>query len=103
MVILTQQSKAENECGISRALVYFHSFEGLNDAFEVQFFGASFLHLIKDTDNMKSRAVQIFKVEAWLNNAFKSKNCFSLITFHYFSEFSDFIVTSVVVPHVSCL
>ena len=33
------------------SLVYFHYFEAsLNDAIEVQFFRASFLHLIKDTD-----------------------------------------------------
>ena len=34
-------------------LVYnFHFFEALNDAFKVQFFRASFLHFIKDTDSM---------------------------------------------------
>ena len=33
-------------------LSIFHSFEALNDAFEVQFFSrATFLHLIKDTDS----------------------------------------------------
>ena len=46
----------ENEYGESGPfwpLVYFHSFEALNDAFEVQFFsGASFLHLTKDTDTI---------------------------------------------------
>ena len=35
-----------------KALVYFYSFEALDDAFEVQFFRASFLHLTKDTDSM---------------------------------------------------
>ena len=29
---------------------HFHSFEALNDAFEVLFFRASFLHLTTDTD-----------------------------------------------------
>ena len=41
----------ENEFGES-GHVYFLSFEALTDAFEVQFFRASFLHLIKDTDSM---------------------------------------------------
>ena len=37
----------------SRSLVYFLSFEALNDAFEMQFFiRASFLHLTKDTDSI---------------------------------------------------
>ena len=41
--------------------VYFLFFEALNDDYEVQgFFRASFLHLIKDTDNMSSHAAQIF-------------------------------------------
>ena len=30
----------------------FHSFEALNDAFDVQFFRASFLNLTKDTDSI---------------------------------------------------
>ena len=36
------------------SLVYFHLhvYEALNDAFEVLFFRASFLRLIKDTDSM---------------------------------------------------
>ena len=48
----------ENEYGKSGLyvnmfyLVYVNSFEALNDAFEVRFFRASFLHLIKDTDSM---------------------------------------------------
>ena len=46
----------ENEYGESGPfwqLVYFHSFEALNDAFEIQFFfRASFLHLTKDTDTI---------------------------------------------------
>ena len=45
-VILTQKSVVENEWLI-QSLVYFHFFEALNDAFEVQF-----LHLVKDTDSM---------------------------------------------------
>ena len=32
--------------------LYFHSFEALNGAFEVQFFRASFLHLTKDNDTI---------------------------------------------------
>ena len=48
---LTQQSMGENEYDKSGHL-YFHFFEALNDAFEVQFFfRASFLHLTKDTDS----------------------------------------------------
>ena len=35
-----------------RSLVYYNFFEALTDAFEVQFFGVSFLQLIKDTDSM---------------------------------------------------
>ena len=42
----------ENEHGKSGRLSFFSLFEALNDAFEVQFFRASFLHLIKDTDSM---------------------------------------------------
>ena len=34
--------------------------EALNDAFEVQFFRASFLHLTKDTDSILDHAAQIF-------------------------------------------
>ena len=34
---LTQQSIEENECGKFGHLSYFHSFEALHDAFEVQF------------------------------------------------------------------
>ena len=40
------------ESGPFWLLVYFHSFEALNDAFEVQFFRASFVHLTKDTDTI---------------------------------------------------
>ena len=41
------------ESGPFWPLVYFHSFEALNDAFEVQFFfRASFLRLTKDTDTI---------------------------------------------------
>ena len=43
------------------SFVYLHFSEALNDAFEVQFFRASFLHLIKDTDSMKGHAAQILK------------------------------------------
>ena len=45
----------ENEYGESGPfwpLVYFHSFEALNDAFEVQFFQGFILHLTKDTDTI---------------------------------------------------
>ena len=42
-----------------------------HDAFEVQFFRASFLHLIKGTDSMWAHASQIFKVKTLLNDAFK--------------------------------
>ena len=34
------------------SFVYFHSFEALNDAFEVHFFRASILHLTKDSDSI---------------------------------------------------
>ena len=37
-----------NEYGISGHLHIFRFFEALNGAFEVQFFRAAFLHLIKD-------------------------------------------------------
>ena len=50
-LILTQQSMGSNEKEI-RWLVYFHFFEALNRAFEVQFFQGFILHLIKDTDSM---------------------------------------------------
>ena len=41
------------ESGPFWPLVYFHSFEALNDAFEVQFFfRASFLRLTKDADTI---------------------------------------------------
>ena len=33
------------------SLAYFHFFEALNNAFEVQFITASFLHPITDTDS----------------------------------------------------
>ena len=36
----------------------------------MQFFRASFLHLIKDTESMQGHATQIFKVKTLLNNAF---------------------------------
>ena len=36
------------------------------------FFRASFLHVIKDTESMKGQAAQIFEVKTLLNNAFKS-------------------------------
>ena len=38
--------------------VYFHFFEAL--AFEVEFFRASFLHHITDTESMLGHAAQIF-------------------------------------------
>ena len=41
-----------NEYGESGHLSISISFEALNDAFEVQVFRASFLHLTKDTDSM---------------------------------------------------
>ena len=48
----------KNEYGESGPFVYFHSFEALNDAFEV--FRASFLRLTKDTDTIYDHAAQIF-------------------------------------------
>ena len=42
------------------ALAYFHFLKALNNAFEVQFSGYSFLHPIIDTDNMQGHAAQIF-------------------------------------------
>ena len=41
-----------NEYGESGHFFYFHSFEALNDAFEVHFFRASILHLTKDSDSI---------------------------------------------------
>ena len=40
------------ESGPFWPLVYFHSFEALNDAFEVQFVQGFILHLTKDTDTI---------------------------------------------------
>ena len=41
--------------------IYFHLFEALNDAFEVQFFqGIILTPYIYDTDSMYSHAVRIF-------------------------------------------
>ena len=43
----------ESECGKIQSLAFFflNFSEALNDAFEVVFSRASFLHLIKDTDS----------------------------------------------------
>ena len=55
-----------------RSLVNFHSFEGLNDAFEVQFFSGLHFYTLSKT-LIARRAMQLisFKVETLLNNAFK--------------------------------
>ena len=37
---------------VNLVTVYFHSFEALNDAFEVQYFQGFILHLTKDTDSI---------------------------------------------------
>ena len=37
---------------VNLVICLFHSFEALNDAFEVYFFRASFLHLTKDSDSI---------------------------------------------------
>ena len=62
----------ENEYGESGPfwpLVYFHSFEALNDAFEVQFFqGFIFTPYQRQFRTMQLR---FFKSEKLLNNAFK--------------------------------
>ena len=39
---------------------YFHFFEARNNAYDVKFFRASFLHPITDTDSMRGHAPQIF-------------------------------------------
>ena len=55
------------------SLVYFHSFEALNDAFEVQFFffqGFSFYTLSKTLIACRAMQLRFFQVETLLNNAF---------------------------------
>ena len=53
------------------SLVYFHSFEALNDAFEVQFFSGLHIYTLSKT-LIACRAMQLryLKVETRLNNAF---------------------------------
>ena len=64
-----------NEYGKIHSLIYFHFFEALNGAFEVQFFSwLYFLHLIKDTYRVKGHAAQIFILKTLLNNAFYKPN-----------------------------
>ena len=56
------------------SLVYFHSFEALNDAFEVQFFsGLHFYTLPKTLTAYMYRAMQLrfFKVKTLLNNSLR--------------------------------
>ena len=66
--------RGRNEEDISGHIVYFHFFEALNGAFELQFFfRASFLHLIKDTDTDSMKGTcssDFFRVIILLNNAF---------------------------------
>ena len=51
--ILTQQSMGQNENGKSGHLSIFTSlFKAFDNAFEVHFFRASFLHVIKDTNSI---------------------------------------------------
>ena len=49
-----------NENGTSGHLHVITFFEALNNAFEVQFFRASFLHHITDNDSMQGHGAQIF-------------------------------------------
>ena len=50
----------EGEMSMVHPVIFLFSlFEALNDAFEVQFFRSSFLHLIKDTDSIFYRAMQL--------------------------------------------
>ena len=66
----------ENEYGKSGpfwplSLVYFHSFEALNDAFEVQFFsGLHFYTLPKSLIPFRTMQLRFFKVKKLLHNAF---------------------------------
>ena len=64
----------ENEYGESGPfwpLVYFHSFEALNDAFEVQFFsGLQFYTLPKTLIPFRTMQLRFFLSEKLLNNAF---------------------------------
>ena len=46
----------------------FHSFEALNDAFEVQFFRASFYTLSKTLIACRTMQLRFVKVEILLNN-----------------------------------
>ena len=41
----------------------FHFFQAHNDVFELSFFRALFLHLVKETDSMLGHAAQILKSE----------------------------------------
>ena len=53
------------------SLVYFHSFEALNDAFEVQFFsGLHFYTLTKTLIGCRDMQLRFIKVRTLLNNAF---------------------------------
>ena len=52
--ILTLLSMWEIRMRYFRSLAYFHSFEALHNAFEVQFFRDSFVHPITDTDDTDS-------------------------------------------------
>ena len=42
----------ENKYGKSGHCLFFQFFQALNGAFEVQFSGLHYLHIIKDTDSM---------------------------------------------------
>ena len=61
-----------NEYGESGHFVYFHSFEALNDAFELQFFSGLYFYTLPKT-LIACRAMQLrfFKVKTLLNSAFK--------------------------------
>ena len=50
---------------------YFHSFEALNDAFEVHIFSGLHFYPLPDTDSMQLR---FFKVKTLLNDAFSLSN-----------------------------
>ena len=53
------------------SLVYFHSFEALNDAFEVQYFqGFIFYTLPKTLIACRAMQLRFLKVKTFLNNAF---------------------------------
>ena len=52
-----------NEYGISGHLHYFACLKHIMVLLRCNFFRASFVHIIKDTDSMKGHAAQIFKSE----------------------------------------